>query len=91
MDVNGSDAHPLFKFLKEQLTFPHDEPHNLMATPQKISWSPVCRYDISWNFEKFLVDHDGVPVRRYSRHFPTIDIAADIKNLLEQQPKEAMV
>ncbi|KAH0520608.1 Glutathione peroxidase 1 [Microtus ochrogaster] len=46
----------------------------------------VCHNDIAWNFEKFLVGPDGVPVGRYSRRFRTIDIEPDIEALLSQQP-----
>ena len=45
-------------------------------------WTPVCRSDIAWNFEKFLVGPDGAPVKRYSRYFDTNAIAADIDALL---------
>jgi len=45
-------------------------------------WTPVTRSDIAWNFEKFLIGPDGEPVKRYSRYFPTADIAADIDALL---------
>ena len=81
-DVNGKDAHPLFVYLKEKLPFPSDDPNSLMTDPKCIIWSPVCRNDISWNFEKFLVGPDGVPLKRYSRSFLTSDIDADIKKLL---------
>uniref|UniRef100_A0A8V5GCY4 Glutathione peroxidase 1 n=1 Tax=Melopsittacus undulatus TaxID=13146 RepID=A0A8V5GCY4_MELUD len=60
-EVNGKNAHPLFTFLKEALPFPHDDPSSLMTNPQSIIWSPVCRNDISWNFEKFLIGLDSVP------------------------------
>uniref|UniRef100_A0AAZ1WY45 Glutathione peroxidase n=1 Tax=Oreochromis aureus TaxID=47969 RepID=A0AAZ1WY45_OREAU len=46
--------------------------------------NPVCRNDVSWNFEKFLIGPDGVPFKRYSRRFLTIDIEGDIKKLLSQ-------
>uniref|UniRef100_A0A8V5GQ70 Glutathione peroxidase 1 n=1 Tax=Melopsittacus undulatus TaxID=13146 RepID=A0A8V5GQ70_MELUD len=59
-EVNGKNAHPLFTFLKEALPFPHDDPSSLMTNPQYIIWSPVCRNDISWNFEKFLIGLDSV-------------------------------
>uniref|UniRef100_A0A8C9Q328 Glutathione peroxidase 1 n=1 Tax=Spermophilus dauricus TaxID=99837 RepID=A0A8C9Q328_SPEDA len=75
-EVNGSKAHP-------------DDPSALMTDPKFIIWSPVCRNDIAWNFEKFLVGPDGVPVRRYSRRFPTIDIEPDIEALLSQMPSNA--
>ena len=32
--------------------------------------------------QKFLLDKDGKPVRRYSRYYDTNDIAADIEKLL---------
>ncbi|KAJ8372030.1 hypothetical protein AAFF_G00295420 [Aldrovandia affinis] len=59
VDVNGTDAHPLFVFLKEKLPFPADDPTSFMSDPKSITWSPVCRNDVSWNFEKFLVGPDG--------------------------------
>lgn len=84
MDVNGKDAHPLFVYLKEKLPFPSDNSMALMGDPKFIIWSPVNRNDVSWNFEKFLVGPDGSPYKRYSRNFLTIDIEADIKELLKK-------
>ncbi|KAM7230190.1 hypothetical protein CapIbe_018907 [Capra ibex] len=83
-EVNGEKAHPLFAFLRETLPTPSDDATALMTDPKFITWSPVCRNDVSWNFEKFLVGPDGVPVRRYSRRFLTIDIEPDIETLLSQ-------
>ncbi|CAK6435907.1 unnamed protein product [Pipistrellus nathusii] len=88
-EVNGAQAHPLFAFLREALPAPSDDPAPLMTDPKFVVWSPVSRNDVSWNFEKFLVDADGVPVRRYSRRFPTIDIEPDIEALLAQAPAPA--
>lgn len=85
-EVNGANAHPLFVFLKEALPFPHDDTVSLMTNPQCIIWSPVCRNDIAWNFEKFLIGRDGVPFKRYSRRFETIKIQDDIEKLLQQAP-----
>uniref|UniRef100_A0AAZ1XFL4 Glutathione peroxidase n=1 Tax=Oreochromis aureus TaxID=47969 RepID=A0AAZ1XFL4_OREAU len=84
VEVNGKDAHPLFVFLKEKLPTPSDDATSLMTDPKLINWSPVCRNDVSWNFEKFLIGPDGVPFKRYSRRFLTIDIEGDIKKLLSQ-------
>ncbi|NXS63513.1 GPX1 peroxidase, partial [Brachypteracias leptosomus] len=89
-EVNGKNAHPLFTLLKEALPFPHDDPSALMTNPQYIIWSPVCRNDISWNFEKFLIGPDGVPFKRYSRHFETIKIQDDIELLLQKVPKNVL-
>uniref|UniRef100_A0A7N5JCK4 Glutathione peroxidase 1 n=1 Tax=Ailuropoda melanoleuca TaxID=9646 RepID=A0A7N5JCK4_AILME len=83
-EVNGENAHPLFKLLKAALPFPHDDPVSLMTDPKFIIWSPVCRSDIAWNFEKFLIGRDGVPFKRYSRKFETIKMQDDIEKLLQQ-------
>lgn len=82
VSVNGEKTHPVFNFLKERLPTPSDDPVSLMTNPQLITWSPVKRNDISWNFEKFLVAPDGKPYMRYSRNFQTIHIQNDIKELL---------
>ena len=36
----------------------------LMTDPKFIIWSPVTRADIAWNFEKFLINKDGIPIKR---------------------------
>ncbi len=84
LEVNGENAHPLFVFLKETLPQPSDDSVSLMGDPKCIIWSPVNRNDVSWNFEKFLIGPDGEPFKRYSRRFLTIDIEADIKELLKR-------
>lgn len=82
-DVNGKDTHPLFVYLKEKLPFPSDDDVSLMTDPAYVIWSPVTRNDISWNFGKFLITADGKPYKRYSDNINTIDIEADIRELLK--------
>jgi len=81
--VNGEGTHPVFDWLKASLPAPHDDPDPLMGNPLLITWSPVKRSDISWNFEKFLISPAGAPVKRYSRSFITEKISADIDQLLK--------
>lgn len=81
--VNGSDTHPVFAYLKAHLPAPADEPAHLMAEPRFVVWSPVRRSDISWNFEKFLVGPEGEPFRRYSPRVPTAQLEPDIQRLLK--------
>ena len=83
IDVNGANAHPLFQYLREQLPTPSDDPASLMANPEFVTWKPVTRNDIAWNFEKFLIDKDGVPFKRYSKKFITADLKDDINVLLK--------
>lgn len=81
--VNGEGTHPVFDWLKSALPTPHDDTDSLMANPLLITWSPVKRSDVSWNFEKFLISPDGAPVKRYSRNFITEMIGEDIEHLLK--------
>jgi glutathione peroxidase len=84
VEVNGSDAHPLFQFLKESLPLPEDDQSSLMNDPKFIIWSPVTRNDIAWNFEKFLITPDGTPYKRFSKKYETIKLEKDIADLLEK-------
>ena len=36
-----------------------------------------------WNFEKFLLDHRGQPVRRYDESLDPSEIVPDIETLLD--------
>jgi len=85
IQVNGRNEDPLFTFLKKSLPAPHDNPEPLVDNPSSILWRPVKRSDISWNFEKFLVGPDGLPVKRYSKSFLTASIEEDIRELLEKK------
>lgn len=69
IEVNGPNAHPLFKFLTAAAPG--------MAIPLMGSAEAV-----KWNFTKFLVDRQGTVVKRYGSITKPEDIAADIKGLL---------
>jgi len=84
IEVNGKNEDPLYTFLKKTLPAPHDNQEHLIDNPSSIIWKPVKRSDISWNFEKFLVGTDGLPVKRYSKSFLTENIEDDIRKLLEK-------
>lgn len=81
--VNGSDAHPVFSYLKDKLPYPDDDPMSFMQDPKYLVWNPISRNDISWNFEKFLIGPEGEPFKRYSKKFQTINIEPDIQRLLK--------
>jgi glutathione peroxidase len=59
IDVNGENAHPLFKYL----TAGGEQP-------------------IKWNFEKFLVEQNGVVLKRYGTKVEPKEIEKDIENIL---------
>lgn len=56
-------------------------PRNGFNGTTVVPWSPVCRDDIAWNFEKFLIDQNGNVVQRFSRYFPTKEIGTYISHL----------
>jgi len=80
--ANGEGAHEVFEYLKAELPLPSDDCTSLMGDPKFIIWKPVKRSDIAWNFEKFLIDANGKPYKRYSKGFQTSHVAADIDKLL---------
>ena len=41
-----------------------------------------------WNFEKFLLDHNGQPVRRYDESLDPSEIIPDIDALMDNIPQE---
>ena len=64
INVNGDDAHPLYKFLK--------------AAKKGLLGSET----IKWNFTKFLVDRDGVVVKRYGPRNTPEAIEPDLVKLI---------
>lgn len=90
-ECNGDGEEPLFKFLKASLPDVSDDNGGrgadyILSNNFLMIWSPLRRSDIIWNFEKFLINQEGKPVKRYSPKFETIDIAADIETLIKEGP-----
>ena len=85
--VNGEDADPLYKFLKEQKGFAGWDPnHNLTAILDDMLSKEDPDYkqkpDIKWNFTKFLINKKGQVVARFE---PTTDM-----KVIEEQIKEEL-
>jgi len=75
--VNGNSEHALFTWLKGLCQLPTSFNYGALT------WSPITPYDVGWNFEKFLIDRDGRPCKRYAAEVPAADIAADIAAMLQ--------
>lgn len=87
--VNGDDAAPLYKFLKEQKGFAGwDESHELTPVLDKMLSEADPNYkesaDIKWNFTKFLINKKGQVVKRYEPTEKIENICADIETLLAE-------
>jgi glutathione peroxidase len=65
IDVNGDNAHPIYKYLKNKL-------------------SGFTGRKISWNFAKFLIDSDGIPVKRFAPTTKPEKLVKDIERLLNR-------
>jgi len=80
-DVNGPKAHPMYKWLRDRCMAPQLE----FEDKDRLYYSDMHVNDIRWNFEKFLVDHRGVPFKRYAPHVPPEDVEPDILALLARK------
>ena len=56
----------------------------LIANRSDITWQPIRNNDISWNFQKWLIKHDGQPFKRYTSRTKPESIEDDIAMLLDQ-------
>ncbi|ORX77814.1 peroxiredoxin [Anaeromyces robustus] len=85
IDVNGENASPLYKFLKEQIK---DDVINGLANKmamkgvKAISSTTKKPGDIKWNFTKFLVDKQGKVIERYSPTYKPKEMESKVKELL---------
>ena len=67
IDVNGADAHPLYKFLKSERS-------GILGV--------LGLGGIKWNFTKFLVNREGKVVGRYAPTTTPSQLAPEIDKLL---------
>lgn len=80
-DVNGLDEHELFTHLKD-----HCPGHSkTIAATSGMYWSPVSRDDLTWNFEKFLIDRQGFVHSRYAPSVEPARLEPIINELLKNE------
>ena len=87
--VNGDDAEPLFKFLKEQRGFAGwDESHPIYPALHEALSAADPDYqskpDIKWNFTKFLINKKGQVVARFEPTTQFSIIAEEIEKWLKE-------
>ena len=67
VEVNGDNAHPIYKYLKDTLP-------------------GFLGKKIRWNFTKFLINSDGIPLKRFSSATKPEGLVKDIEKLLNSAP-----
>ena len=70
---------PLFEKIKVN----GDEAHPLYQFLKSSLPLETAKNDIRWNFEKFLIDKSGKPVKRYTPKTKPAELTADIEELLK--------
>ena len=83
LEVNGPNADPLFKYLKEQKP---EEVTNFASEGLLEKLASLGQVflgsEINWNFTKFLIDREGNVVERFSPTIVSDDMDSYIKKLL---------
>uniref|UniRef100_A0A914BW48 Glutathione peroxidase n=1 Tax=Acrobeloides nanus TaxID=290746 RepID=A0A914BW48_9BILA len=61
LEVNGDNQHPLYEWIKDAC------PQTVLriGKREELMYNPIKVNDITWNFEKFLVDRKGRPRYRF--------------------------
>merc|ERR1711962_626327 len=83
LNVNGASESPVFTLLKARCP----TPFGLIANRTDITWTPIRNNDISWNFAKWLVDHEGQPYKRYTSRTVPENLEDDITYLIDKCKK----
>jgi len=83
IDVNGADHHPLYEFLKDSC------PQTVLqiGKREELIYNPIRTNDITWNFEKFLIDRKGRP--RYRFHPTAWTHGSVVQPFIEELLKES--
>lgn len=79
VDVNGNEEIELFTWLKYMCP----RPTLRITSGQFTLWKPIMITDIQWNFEEFLIDHNGRPIRRFSADTLPFEYETDISQAIE--------
>ena len=87
IDVFGENAHPIFKYLTEQV--PDEKVTGLKDKAVMKMVDSLSKSDgreeggVRWNFTKFLISKDGSVIKRYAPVAKPEDMEADIEAMLK--------
>ena len=87
IDVFGENAHPIFKYLTQQV--PTEEVHGLKDKATMKMVDALSKSEgreeggVRWNFTKFLISKDGSCIKRFAPVAKPEDMEAEIENMLK--------
>ena len=83
IDVNGENAHPLYKYLKNEAPkAKEDEASEGLYKMLSERGFNTSGDDIKWNFTKFLVDRNGKVIARFAPTYEPKKLSEQIEKLL---------
>ena len=87
IEVNGENAHPIFRWLKSQAGFAGFDPnHKLGKLMHQMLSNQDPDYaknpDIKWNFTKFVISRDGTKVVRFEPTTEPEELSTCIESML---------
>lgn len=83
VDVNGDDAAPLFRWLREQAPEDMGDQKSKSFEKKVKLLKPFSKpNDIKWNFGKFLIDRQGKVAGRFSPAYTPVQLEQAIEKLL---------
>jgi len=85
--INGHQAHDVYRFMRGKLPdTPLTENNWVMDTrPNFLRITPCLTGHVQWNFEKFLMDRNGIPIKRYTSKVQMDQIIPDVEMALGKQ------
>jgi glutathione peroxidase len=87
IDVFGENAHPIFKYLTQQV--PNEEVHGLKDRATMKMVDALSKSEgreeggVRWNFTKFLISKDGSIIKRFAPVATPEEMEADIEAMLK--------
>lgn len=77
-EINGEKEDELYTWFKSLCP----NPITYIMDRSDIFYSPVRTTDITWNFEKILIDHKGKPKKRFTPQFKPSNLEGDIRKMI---------
>ena len=62
-----------------------------IGDPSKLYWSPIKVGDVTWNFEKFLADAEGVPYKRFDHSVNPENLVPAIDALVAREDERNQI